>query len=103
MPGQHTIRYEFKYDGGGVRSGGMGTLFVGGQKIAEAGLAWTVPFMFSADEFTDVGVDYGTPVTEDYETPRGCFTGEISWVRIDIGKEDFTDFDGLGKALAGRS
>ncbi len=103
VPGQHTIRYDFKYDGGGVGKGGMGTLFVDGQKIGEARLARTVPFIFSADDFTDIGVDYGAPVTEDYETPRGRFTGEISWVRIDIGQEDFTDFGGLGKALGGRS
>jgi arylsulfatase len=62
-----------------------------------------VPFLFSADDFTDIGIDYGAPVTEDYETPQGHFTGEISWVRIDIGKEAFSDPAGLEEALAGRS
>jgi hypothetical protein len=41
------------------------------------------------------------PVTEDYETRQGHFTGEISWVRIDIGNETFSDPSGLEEALAG--
>lgn len=81
----------------------MGTIFADGQKVAEARLSRTVPFVFSADDFTDIGVDYGAPVTEDYETPHGRFTGEISWVRIDIGKEAFEDAAGDQEALAGRS
>lgn len=76
-PGKHTIRYEFKYDGGGVGKGGMGTLFVDGEQVGGARLSRTVPFMFSL-ESTDVGINHGSPVTEDYETPLGRFTGEIS-------------------------
>jgi arylsulfatase len=102
-PGKHTLRYEFKYDGGGVGKGGVGTLFVDDQKVGEARLARTVPFLFSADDFTDIGIDYGAPVTEDYDTPFGRFTGEIAWVRIDIGKEAFSDPAALEEALAGRS
>ena len=30
-----TIRYEFKYDGGGLGKGGTGTIFVNGEKVAE--------------------------------------------------------------------
>ena len=52
-PGKHTIRYEFKYDGGGAGKGGVGTLIVDGQKAGEARLARTVPFVFSADDFTE--------------------------------------------------
>ncbi|HEY6621692.1 MAG TPA: arylsulfatase [Steroidobacteraceae bacterium] len=102
-PGQHTIRYEFKYDGGGVGKGGVGTLSVDGQRVGEAKLTRTVPFLFSADDFTDIGIDHGAPVTEDYETPNGRFTGEIAWVRIDIGNEAFSDPAGMEEALAARS
>ncbi|MBO0759387.1 MAG: sulfatase-like hydrolase/transferase, partial [Bradyrhizobiaceae bacterium] len=101
-PGKHTVRYEFKYDGGGVGKGGTGRLFVDGPQVGEARLSRTVPFIFSADA-TDIGIDNGSPVTEDYETPFGRFTGEISWVRIDIGKEVFEDAAGKEEALAGRS
>jgi hypothetical protein len=102
-PGKHTIRYEFRYDGGGVGKGGLGTLFVDGDKVGEARLPRTVPFLFSADDFMDIGKDYGAPVTEDYEAPHGHFTGEISWVRIDIGKDAFEDPAGMEHALAGRA
>jgi hypothetical protein len=71
-PGKHTIRYEFKYDGGGVGKGGVGTLFVDGQKVGEARLARTVPFIFSGDDFMDIGIDYGAPVTEDYKPFRAA-------------------------------
>ncbi len=101
--GKHTIRYEFKYDGGGVGKGGVGTLFVDGQKVGEARVLRTVPFVFSADDFTDIGIDNGAPVTEDYETPFGRFTGEISRARIDIGKDAFVDAAGEEAALAGRA
>ncbi|HEY2529708.1 MAG TPA: hypothetical protein VGJ20_17475 [Xanthobacteraceae bacterium] len=100
-PGKHTVRYEFNYDGGGVGEGGVGTLFVDGQQVGEARLSHTVPFIFP--EGADIGIDNGAPVTEDYETPFGRFTGEISWVRIDIGKEVFDDAAGEEEALAGRS
>jgi hypothetical protein len=62
-----------------------------------------VPFAFSADDFTDIGKDYGAPVTEDYEAPFGRFTGEISWVRIDIGNDASEDPAGHKAALRGRS
>jgi hypothetical protein len=62
-----------------------------------------VPFLFSADDFADIGKDYGAPVTEDYETPLGRFTGAINWVRIDIGKDAFTNPAGEERALAGRA
>jgi hypothetical protein len=101
--GRHTLRYQFVYDGGGVGKGGMGTLFVDGQKAAEARLERTIPFIFSGDDFMDVGEDLGAPVTEDYETPHGRFTGEIAWVRIDIGKDAFEDAAGMDAALAARS
>jgi hypothetical protein len=97
-PGKHTVRYEFKYDAGGVGKAGVGTLFVDGQQVGEARLSRTVPFVFSADDATAIGIDNGAPVTEDYETPLGHF----SWLRIDIGKDVFEDAAGEEAALAGR-
>ena len=46
---------------------------------------------------------HGAPVTEDYETPHGRFTGEIAWARIEIGNEAFSDPAGMEEALAARS
>jgi hypothetical protein len=39
-----------------------------------ASVARTVPFVFSADGFTDIAIDNGSPVIEDYETPHCRFS-----------------------------
>jgi hypothetical protein len=60
------VRFNFKYDGGGIGKGAAGTLFVDGKQVAEARIPQTVPIRFSLDETFDVGEDTGTPVVEDY-------------------------------------
>ena len=35
MPGKVEIRFQFDYDGGGKAKGGLGTLFVNGEKVGE--------------------------------------------------------------------
>ena len=83
-PGKVTIRYEFAYDGGQPGSGGTGTIFVDGKKVAEGRIAKTTPFLFSADETADVGVDEATPVTEDYEERDNEFTGVNEKVTVEV-------------------
>ena len=63
-PGKATVKFDFAYDGGGPGKGGMGTLYVNGEKVAEGRIENTQPGMFSADETADVGIDLGTPVVE---------------------------------------
>jgi arylsulfatase A-like enzyme len=65
-PGNHVVRFGFKYDGGGVGKGATGTLFVDGKQVAQGRIPRTVPFRFSLDETFDIGEDTGTPVVEDY-------------------------------------
>jgi arylsulfatase len=67
--GKATIRYEFAYDGGGLAKGGLGRIFVNGNKVAEGRIERTQPMAFSGDEGADVGEDGETPVTEDYGIP----------------------------------
>ena len=56
MPaGEHQVRMEFAYDGGGLGKGGDVTLFVDGTEVGEGRVEATVPMVFSADETTDVG------------------------------------------------
>jgi arylsulfatase len=43
----------------------------------------TEPFVFSADETCDVGDEFGSPVTDDYPSPKK-FSGEVNWVEIDV-------------------
>lgn len=46
LAGNATIRFEFAYDGGKPGSGGAGTIFVNGNKIAESRINRTQPYMF---------------------------------------------------------
>jgi len=82
--GKATIRYEFAYDGGDPGSGGTGTIFVNGRQVAEGRIDKTTPFLFSADETADVGVDEATPVTEAYPERHNEFTGKIETVTVEV-------------------
>jgi len=82
--GKSTIRFEFKYDGGGFGKGGIGSLFVNDEKVGEGRIDRTQPSMFSADEGADVGQDGETPVTDDYEEGNNKFTGTISKVTVEL-------------------
>jgi arylsulfatase len=93
-PGQHQVRVEFAYDGGGLAKGGDVTLFLDGTKVGEGRVDATVPMVFSADETTDVGSDSATPVSDDYGPRDSRFTGRIDWVQIDLG-DDAQDADHL--------
>jgi arylsulfatase len=82
--GKATIRYEFAYEGGAPGSGGTGTIYVNGGKVAEGHIGNTTPFLFSADETADVGTDGATPVTEDYAEGDNAFTGKIEKVTVEL-------------------
>jgi arylsulfatase len=82
--GEHQVRMEFAYDGGGLGKGGGVTLFVDGGKVGEGRVDGTVPMLFSADETTDLGSDSATPVSDDYGPKDSEFTGRVRWVQIDI-------------------
>jgi hypothetical protein len=83
--GKATIRYEFASEGGKKPGkGGTGTIFINDKKVAEGEIGKTVPFIFSADETADVGVDHHTPVSDQYPQRGNEFTGKIAKVTIDL-------------------
>jgi arylsulfatase len=92
--GEHQVRVEFAYDGGGLGRGGTAALFVDGNKVGEGRIDATVPLAFSADETCDLGNDTGTPVTDDLPDDQTTFTGRVNWVQIDLA-EDAEDIDHL--------
>jgi len=95
MPaGEHQVRMEFTYDGGGLGKGGDIGLFLDGEQVGEGRVEATVPMLFSGDETTDVGSDTATPVTDDLVAGATAFNGRVSWVEIDLG-EDGEDSDHL--------
>jgi arylsulfatase len=84
-PGKATIRFDFANDGGGPGKGGIGTLFVNGEKVAEGRIENTQAGIFSADETADVGIDLGTPVAEAIGSEHESkFTGHISKVTVEV-------------------
>ena len=86
--GQHQVRMEFKYDGGGLAKGGTSSLYLDGTKIGEGRVEITVPMAFSADETCDVGKGTGSAVSPDYDPRDNEFSGEVNWVQIDLEKDD---------------
>jgi hypothetical protein len=65
-PGEHQVRMEFAYDGGGLGKGGKATLYVDGQKDGEGVIGATLAMIFSADDGCDVGKDGGSAISPDY-------------------------------------
>ena len=82
-PGKHTIDYEFIPDEAKPGAGGKATLSVDGQQVAEGHIPRTEPFIFSADEGTDVGLDGETNVSSDYRQGDNAFTGRILKVTVE--------------------
>jgi arylsulfatase len=80
-PGAVTIRVEFKYDGG-LGKGGDVTLFINDEKVGEGRIEKTELARFGTENF-DIGMDNGSPVSEDYEPPF-AFDGIIKKVDINI-------------------
>jgi len=93
-PGEHQVRMEFAYDGGGLAKGGTVTLYLDGAEVGEGRVEATVPMIFSGDETADVGSDTASPVSDDYDDKDSVFTGTVNWVQIDLG-EDAEDADHL--------
>jgi len=91
--GKVTIRLDFAYEGGGRGKGATATLSVNGQQVAEGRIANTNANIFSLDEGADVGVDEGTPVTEDYKEHDNKFTGKIDKVTVEVGEAKLTATD----------
>lgn len=81
--GKHTILMNLDYAGGGAGKSANVTLLVDGKKVADGTIPMTVPKRFSADETLDVGEDFGTPVTRDYDVPFK-FQGKIGKVTVDL-------------------
>jgi arylsulfatase A-like enzyme len=86
-PGEHQVRMEFAYDGGGLGKGGTVSLYVDGKKVGEGKVAATAAMVFSADDGCDVGVDTGSPVSPDYGSRENEFKGTVKGVQLAIAED----------------
>jgi arylsulfatase len=94
--GEHQVRMEFAYAGGGLGKAGVATLFVDGKQVAQGPVAITAAMIFSADDGCDVGVDNGSVVSPEYPAAKNRFTGTVKGVQIAIA-EDAENLDHLVK------
>jgi arylsulfatase A-like enzyme len=86
-PGDHQVRMEFTYAGGGLGKGGTATLYVDGKKVGEGKVGATAAMIFSADDGCDVGVDTGSPVSPDYGSHGNEFSGHVKGVQLAIAED----------------
>ena len=82
--GEHQVRMEFAYAGGGLGKGGKVTLYTDGTKVGEGVVPMTLAMVFSADDGCDVGEDNGSPVSPDYGPRGNAFTGRVKGEQIAI-------------------
>jgi arylsulfatase len=85
--GEHQVRMEFAYDGGGLGKGGNVTLYTDGKKVGEGKIPLTQAMIFSADDGCDVGEDTGAPVSPDYGPLGNRFNGLVKGVQLAIAKD----------------
>jgi arylsulfatase len=86
--GEHQVRMEFAYAGGGMGKGGKATLFIDGKKAGEGEIGATLAIVFSADDGCDVGEDSGAPVSPDYKPGDNRFNGRVKGVQLSIAEDD---------------
>ena len=87
-PGRHSIVFEWRPDASGppIGRGGVGTLSVNGQQVAQRRMERSIPFYMQWDEPFDVGQDTGSPVDDrDYRTPF-AFTGRLERFVVTLGE-----------------
>lgn len=103
-PGKHVLEFDFKYDGmgpgtlafnsfSGVGRGGMGTLKVDGQVVAQQEMKKTLPFTLAWDENLDIGSDTLTGVNDADYLPPFAFTGQLHKVTLKIDRPQLSKAD----------
>jgi hypothetical protein len=86
-PGDHQVRMEFAYAGGGLGKGGTAPLYVDGTQVGEGKISATEAIIFSGDDGCDVRVDTGAPVSPDYGSRGNEFSGRVKGVQLAIAED----------------
>ena len=97
-PGANAVRMEFRYDGGGLGKGANVILLVNDKQVAAGRLPQTIWVgKYSTDETFDIGLDSGSPASNDYASPND-FGGTLHKVVIDAHPTNLTsaDLDRIG-------
>jgi arylsulfatase len=117
-PGQHTIEFDFKYDGlgvgtmaynnfSGIGKGGLGTLKVDGKVVARKRMEKTIPIILQWDESFDIGSDTITGIDDADYLPPFPLTAKFNKLTIRIDRPQLSPGDikkleeGMKKAALG--
>ncbi|WP_323845690.1 arylsulfatase [Microbulbifer magnicolonia] len=117
-PGQHTIEFDFKYDGlglgtieynsfAGVGKGGTGTLKIDGKVVATKRMEKTIPIILQWDESFDIGSDTITGIDDTDYLPPFPLTAKLNRLTIKIDRPQLSPQDikkleaGMNKAALG--
>jgi arylsulfatase len=103
-PGQHTLEFDFKYDGlgmgtlafnslSGIGRGGTGVLKVDGNTVATQKMERTLPLILQWDEALDIGSDTLTGVDDTDYQPPFAFTGKINKITLTIDRPQLSPED----------
>jgi arylsulfatase A-like enzyme len=103
-PGQHTLEFDFKYDGLGVGTlafnnmsglgkGGTGTLKVDGKVVATETLKNTLPMILQWDESFDIGSDTLTGVNDADYKPPFPLTAKLNKLTIKVDRPQLSPED----------
>jgi arylsulfatase A-like enzyme len=79
--GEHQVRMEFDYDGGGIGKGGTVSLYLDGEPVGQGRVEGTHGLLII--EEMNVGKN-PVPVSDDYGPKDSEFTGRVRWVQIDV-------------------
>ena len=118
-PGNHTLEFDFKYDGLGVGTlaynsmsglgrSGTGTLKVDGKVVATKKMEKTLGMILQWDEAFDVGSDTLTGVNDEDYKPPFTFTGKLNKLTLKLDRPQLSPQDikkleeGMNKVAAGR-
>jgi len=118
-PGQHTVEFDFKYDGlgvgtmafnnfSGIGKGGNGTLKVDGTAVATKRMEKTIPIILQWDESFDIGSDTITGINDADYLPPFPLTAKFNKLTIKIDRPQLSPEDikklqeGMQKAALGR-
>ena len=103
-PGQHTIEFDFKYDGlgpgtlafnsmSGLARPGTGTLSVDGKVVATQEMKKTIPMILQWDEAFDIGSDTLTGVNDADYTPPFALTAKLNKLTLKIDRPQLSPDD----------
>ncbi|MEQ9562704.1 MAG: arylsulfatase [Woeseiaceae bacterium] len=103
-PGQHTIVFDFKYEGlgtgtlaynnmSGLAQPGTGTLSVNGKVVATKKMDKTLPMILQWDEAFDIGSDTLTGVNDEDYTPPFALTAKLNKLTLTIDRPQLSPAD----------